>query len=477
MVERATRARPGAALVGEAGAQLEHHVRAVDVVEAVDDEQHPGRTEASPADVSVAAPDEAVTTAEHQAGASSSGDGDRGGLRRRAVGVRRVHRQRQAVDLQHDLRLAALVGDRHRLDRLAANRHAANGTAADRPPAPPRRARARMRCARTPGSATRRRRANDRRGRHWSGRMATTIVAVHGAFHELWGPHQVAGRWVPAIRDGLGLIGAADIDPGDITIAFYGDVFRPAAGDELTDPVLQGIAARTGLADAAAALVGEAGIEGLVKALGREQVNRTIAQLGRYFDDRCGARRGARARRRGDHRRHPAGDRPLARHRGDLRGAGGDGRPGAPRPGDHRLAARAPHGDRCRPRAGTGRRRRAGGRHPSAGGRTSPASAIRWPTGIRWPPSSPASSRSGWTTATGPTTPSRTCAPGRRRLPSLPHWRAERAIGAKQQARAGSALRSSRAAGRLRLAVPRRARRRARRHVLGCCARRIVRAA
>lgn len=113
----------------------------------------------------------------------------------------------------------------------------------------------------------------------------TTIVAVHGAFHELWGPHQVAGRWVPAIRDGLGLIGAADIDPGDITIAFYGDVFRPAAGDELTDPVLQGIAARTGLADAAAALVGEAGIEGLVKALGREQVNRTIAQLGRYFDD------------------------------------------------------------------------------------------------------------------------------------------------------------------------------------------------
>ena len=74
----------------------------------------------------------------------------------------------------------------------------------------------------------------------------TAIVAVHGAFHELWGRHQVAGRWVPARRDGLGFVDAEDIDPADVTVAFYGDVFRPRAGDELTDPELAAIAVRTG---------------------------------------------------------------------------------------------------------------------------------------------------------------------------------------------------------------------------------------
>ena len=26
------------------------------------------------------------------------------------------------------------------------------------------------------------------------------IVLVHGAFHELWGPHEITARWVPALR-------------------------------------------------------------------------------------------------------------------------------------------------------------------------------------------------------------------------------------------------------------------------------------
>ena len=34
-----------------------------------------------------------------------------------------------------------------------------------------------------------------------------SIVCVHGAFHELWGPHQIAARWIPALRDGLHLAG------------------------------------------------------------------------------------------------------------------------------------------------------------------------------------------------------------------------------------------------------------------------------
>ena len=31
----------------------------------------------------------------------------------------------------------------------------------------------------------------------------TRVVGVHGAFQELWGPNEVAARWLPAIRDGL----------------------------------------------------------------------------------------------------------------------------------------------------------------------------------------------------------------------------------------------------------------------------------
>lgn len=51
------------------------------------------------------------------------------------------------------------------------------------------------------------------------------IVAVHGAFNELWGPHEIASRWVPAIRDGLWHHGVA-VEPDDIAVCFYGDLFR-----------------------------------------------------------------------------------------------------------------------------------------------------------------------------------------------------------------------------------------------------------
>ena len=57
-----------------------------------------------------------------------------------------------------------------------------------------------------------------------------TIVGVHGAFHQLWGPHEVANRWIPAIRDGLWHV-SSTIDPDEIDIAFYGDVFRPNVVD------------------------------------------------------------------------------------------------------------------------------------------------------------------------------------------------------------------------------------------------------
>ena len=117
------------------------------------------------------------------------------------------------------------------------------------------------------------------------------VVGVHGAFHELWGPHQVAGRWVPALRDGL-LLAGTDIAPDDVAIAFYGDVFRPDPARPVGDVELAAIADRTGIIDAAQRLLGlDASREGLealdalISHLGREQVTRTVAQLGRYFDD------------------------------------------------------------------------------------------------------------------------------------------------------------------------------------------------
>ena len=38
------------------------------------------------------------------------------------------------------------------------------------------------------------------------------VVLVHGAFNELWGPHEILGRWIPALRDGLWHVGA-DLSP------------------------------------------------------------------------------------------------------------------------------------------------------------------------------------------------------------------------------------------------------------------------
>ena len=70
------------------------------------------------------------------------------------------------------------------------------------------------------------------------------IVGVHGAFHQLWGPHEVAARWVPALQDGLWRVGRS-VDPNDVSICFYGDLFRrdpEVVGDE------QWTAARAGAA-------------------------------------------------------------------------------------------------------------------------------------------------------------------------------------------------------------------------------------
>jgi hypothetical protein len=99
------------------------------------------------------------------------------------------------------------------------------------------------------------------------------VVGVHGAFHELWGPHQIAGRWIPALRDGLALAGA-DVATDQVAMAFYGDLFRPDPATPLDDDALREVARRTGILDAATELVGADGLDVLVEHVGREQVRR-----------------------------------------------------------------------------------------------------------------------------------------------------------------------------------------------------------
>jgi pimeloyl-ACP methyl ester carboxylesterase len=57
------------------------------------------------------------------------------------------------------------------------------------------------------------------------------IVLVHGAFNELWGPNELKSRWLPALRDGLWHHGV-EVDDADVTVCFYGDLFR---GDPETE--------------------------------------------------------------------------------------------------------------------------------------------------------------------------------------------------------------------------------------------------
>ncbi len=111
------------------------------------------------------------------------------------------------------------------------------------------------------------------------------IVGVHGAFHQLWGPHEIASRWVPAIRDGL-WHERVTIDPAEVTLAFYGDVFRPNVRDgRPTDEQLLHVAQDAGLTDVIEELAGPDGLEVIAKAVGKQSLRQLINQLGRYFAD------------------------------------------------------------------------------------------------------------------------------------------------------------------------------------------------
>jgi len=100
----------------------------------------------------------------------------------------------------------------------------------------------------------------------------SSIVLIHGAYNELWGPHELAARWIPALRDGLWHVGRT-IDPDDISICFYGDLFR--RDPEVIDSE-QWEATRAGVEDALTEDAGEDALNALSQLAGRQTYERTV---------------------------------------------------------------------------------------------------------------------------------------------------------------------------------------------------------
>jgi pimeloyl-ACP methyl ester carboxylesterase len=99
-----------------------------------------------------------------------------------------------------------------------------------------------------------------------------SIVLVHGAYNELWGPNELAARWIPALQDGLWHVGRS-IGPNEISVCFYGDLFR-------RDPEVVGAeqwaATRAGVEDTLTETVGEDALEQLAQLAGRQTYERTV---------------------------------------------------------------------------------------------------------------------------------------------------------------------------------------------------------
>ncbi len=98
------------------------------------------------------------------------------------------------------------------------------------------------------------------------------LVLVHGAFNELWGPHELKARWLPALRDGLWHHGV-EIADDDVEVCFYGDLFRHAPGTDEEHRLEQ---TRPGIADALSALAGGEAIAALGQAADEAVFDRTV---------------------------------------------------------------------------------------------------------------------------------------------------------------------------------------------------------
>lgn len=101
----------------------------------------------------------------------------------------------------------------------------------------------------------------------------------------MWGPNQLHSRWLPAIQDGL-WHHKTRLDPNDLTMAFYGDIFRHNPADGTPDEAeLMGVARQTGLLDMVEENFGPHGLDVLADMIGKETLRTLLDQLARYFAD------------------------------------------------------------------------------------------------------------------------------------------------------------------------------------------------
>lgn len=98
------------------------------------------------------------------------------------------------------------------------------------------------------------------------------IVLVHGAFNELWGPHELKARWLPPLRDGLWHHGKT-VDERDVDVCFYGDLFR---NDPETVNQQAWQQSRAGTAEMLSNLSGGGGLEQLGQAVNQATWERTV---------------------------------------------------------------------------------------------------------------------------------------------------------------------------------------------------------
>jgi hypothetical protein len=98
------------------------------------------------------------------------------------------------------------------------------------------------------------------------------VVLVHGAFNELWGPHEIKARWLPALRDGLWHHGC-EIGDDDVRVCFYGDLFRQRPGSESAARVER---SRAGIAEAMSEFTGGDALAALGQAASDAAFDRTV---------------------------------------------------------------------------------------------------------------------------------------------------------------------------------------------------------
>lgn len=107
------------------------------------------------------------------------------------------------------------------------------------------------------------------------------IVMVHGAYCELWGPHQLRARLLPALRDGLWHHNV-EIDDADVAMCFYGDLFRHTPGSQ-RDAELEH--SRGVIADALSGVTGGDALAALHQSANTAAFERTIDLVNVIIND------------------------------------------------------------------------------------------------------------------------------------------------------------------------------------------------